>query len=104
MAPWALNALGIAAPNEVFRLRRLQPSAFRRAPDLVITKTSPPQPVEVKHALNEAQLDAYRLSIALQQVAVGMAAIGSQRGYLVLCTARQPPPVRYSVQVVPIVP
>src|SRR6266566_3858121 len=45
MAPWALNALGIAAPNEVFRLRRLQPSAFRRAPDLVITKTSPPLPV-----------------------------------------------------------
>lgn len=101
MAPWALSELNIAAPGRTFRLRRLEPSAFQYAPDLVIVD-DPPIPVEVKHALDESQINADRLSRALLQVAVGMFVMQSPVGYLVICTGMRPAPVRYSIQVIPI--
>jgi hypothetical protein len=101
MAPWALNELGLATADRVFRLRRLEPSPYRYAPDLVIND-QPPIPVEVKHALDESQINADRLSRGILQLAVGLSVMASPIGYLVICTGTRPPPVRYSIQVVPI--
>ena len=101
MAPWVLDELNIATPERVFRLRRLQPSVYRFAPDLVITGQSL-QPVEVKHALDESQINEDRLSRAILQLAVGICVMGSPTGYFILCTGMRPLPVRYSVQVIPV--
>lgn len=101
MAPWALGVLNIAVPERTFRLRRLEPSAFRYAPDLVIVN-DPPVPVEVKHALDESQINRDRLARAVLQLAVGILVMQSPLSYLVLCTGMRPPPVRYSIQVIPV--
>ena len=101
MAPWVLRELNIAPPENVFRLRSLEPSVYRLAPDLVITGQSL-QPVEVKHAVDESQINESRLTRAILQLAAGLGGLGSRSGYLVLCTGTRPLPVRYSIQVIPV--